>query len=178
MIARVLRPALGVLALVGAVAALAAFAREPVEHAARLLLEAGGLGGVFAAGVLADGLPGVGFLPVLLLAHAGGVGAVAILAMLTASSFVASVAGWALGRLLGRAAWMPALLERSRVGPLLRRHGARALAVAAVMPVPWPLATVGAGASGLGIGPLLAGAACRPVKIALTLAAVALGWRA
>ncbi|MFZ5476106.1 MAG: hypothetical protein ACOZNI_04970, partial [Myxococcota bacterium] len=53
---------------------------------------------------------------------------------------------------------------------------ARAIAVAAVSPVPWGLATLGAGASGVRLGPLVAGAAFRPLKIAVTIAAFALGW--
>lgn len=175
---RALRAGLGLVATIAVVAGIAMVARDPVESAARAALDAAGLWGLFFSVLLGDPIPGVGFGPALMLGYAGGVGWGTLLALLSVASFLSSVGTWAIGRALQRAAWLPNLLERWKVAPLLRTHGGRAIAVAAISPVPWGVATLGAGASGVPLGPLMVGAAFRPLKIAVTLAALALGWSA
>ncbi|MFZ5475583.1 MAG: hypothetical protein ACOZNI_02305, partial [Myxococcota bacterium] len=124
---RLVRGVLAIAAFVGAIAGVAAFAREPVEHAARLAVEAGGLWGLGVAVFVGDPIPGVGFGVALMVGYAGGVAPATLFVVLSLGSLVSSVATWAVGRALATAAWLPALLERWKVAPLLRAHGARAI---------------------------------------------------
>jgi membrane protein YqaA with SNARE-associated domain len=175
---RVLRAILGLVAAIVALVIVATYAREPVERFARALVELGGLGGLGLATFLGDPVPGVGFVPAAMLGYAGGVDPVVLFAVISAASFASSLATWGLGRVLRQAPWIPAFLDRWRIGPMLRRRGAMAVAVAAVSPVPWGVAALGAGASDVAFGPFALGAAARPLKIAVTIAALVLGWSA
>ncbi len=172
----VARLGLGLLVLVGLIAALGLAVREPVAaFGARVVAELG-LPGLFAAVVAMDQIPGVGFQPALFFGYTGGIPLLNLVIAAWAASYVASIGVYGIGRTLRNSTRLVAFLERWRIGGWLRDHGARAIAVAAVAPVPYGLATLGAGVLGVRLRDLLVGASFRGVKIAATAAAIGLGW--
>lgn len=167
----------GIAVLVAAVGALAYVAREPIEGLARTLLEAGGMGGILVAVAVTDPVPGVGVTPVLVLAVAAGVHPAPVILLASCGSLISAAACWRAGRALSSEGAVARALEAAQVGPLLRRHRARAVAVCALSPVPYALATVGAGIVRMSARETMAGATARALKIALTVAAIEAGWR-
>ena len=162
--------------LAGALAVVGAVARAPVAAFSARVVSELGLLGLFAAVVAMDPIPGVGFQPALFFGYTGGIPLVSLVFAAWGASLVASVAVWAIGRALRGQARLVARLERHRVGAWLRDHGVRTIAVAALAPVPFGVATFGAGMMGVRLRDLLVGAAFRGVKIALTAGAIGLGW--
>jgi membrane protein YqaA with SNARE-associated domain len=164
-------------ALVAAIAALAWVARGPIEALARSLLSAGGLGGVFAATAVSDPFPGVGVTPILVLAVAAGVDPLALVLLASSGSMVAAAGSWCIGRAIPGEGTLARALDAARVAPILRRHRSRAVAICALSPIPYALATVGAGVVRLGFWETMRGASARLLKIAVTVAAIEAGWR-
>lgn len=166
----------GLLALVAGIGVVGAYVREPIARLSEGIVADLGVAGLFAAVVAMDPIPGVGFQPALFFGYTGGLPVFSLLFAAWTASLVASVGVYGLGRGLRNSARLVALLERWRVGGWLRDHGVRAIAVAAVAPVPFGLATLGAGVLGVPFRQLVVGAAFRGLKIAATLAAIVFGW--
>ncbi len=170
------RAALGFVVLCGVLAVAGVAVRAPIAaFSARVVAELG-LVGLFAAVVAMDPIPGLGFQPALFFGYTGGLPLPSLVFAAWSASMVASVSVFAVGRLSRNSARLVSLLERWRIGDWLRDHGARAIAVAAVAPVPFGLATFGAGVLGVKLRDLLVGASFRGLKIAATAAAIGLGW--
>jgi hypothetical protein len=172
----VLRFVGGLALLVGLLAAVGQVVREPVHHVASAAVRELGLPGLFAAVLTMDPIPGLGFQPALFFGYAGGIQLHVIIGAAWSASLVASVVVFCIGRCFRGSTRLLALLDRWRVGGWLRAHGARTIAVAAIAPVPYGLATLGAGAVGVRLRDLLIGASFRGLKIAATAGAIALGW--
>lgn len=149
--------------------------REPLTALATAMVSRLGLPGIFLSAVVLDPVPGVGFQAPLLFGAAGGVPFWTLFAVVSAASLLSSVLCWALGRRLQRWDRLPPLLERTGVTRLLNRHGTAAIALASILPVPYGLATIGAGATGVAFTVLLRGAIFRPLKILAALAFFAAG---
>jgi membrane protein YqaA with SNARE-associated domain len=162
--------------LLGAVVLIAWLFRDPLEAAGELLVDRAGLAGIGALVVALDPLPGLGFQPGLILGTAADVGWPQLFLTTALGSWASSVLGWALGRWGGRVNWVVRVLRMSGATAAISRWGVRAVALASITPLPFGLATLAAGASGMPLR-LLAGAALfRWLKIALSLAAIQLGW--
>jgi hypothetical protein len=172
----ILKAAVGVLLLVVVLAALGAWAREPVEAFSRAVVDRLGLGGVFLAVMLLDPVPVVGFQPFVLLGATGGLPLLPLFGLAWAGAALGTVGAWTLGGRFGAHPRARDLLARARIEALLLEHGATALCVAAVGPLPYGLATFGAGAVGVPLRTALLGALARGLKIGLSVAAVAVGW--
>lgn len=170
------RMLLGLALLVGVLAVVGAAVREPVTAFSAGLVAELGLLGMFAAVLAMDPIPGLGFQPALFFGYTGGLPVLPLVLAAWGGSLVASVTVYGVGRLFRDSPRLVAWLERWRVGTWLREHGARTIAVAAVAPVPFGLATLGAGVMGVKLRDLLLGAAFRGLKIAATAAAIGLGW--
>lgn len=171
-----LRLGVALLVLVGAVGLAAYFLGEPLRAAGQRVVEVGGLGGIAFLVLALDPLPGLGFQPGLLLGSAAGVSPWPLFAAAAAASWLSSLACWALGRCSPEAGPLSRMLAFSGATTAVRRWGMGAVALASVTPVPFGLATLGAGAAGMPLGRIALAATARWVKIALSLAAITLGW--
>lgn len=165
--------------LVGAlivVAALGYFFREPIGAFATGLVARWGALGVVLGALLLDLVPGPGNPPVVFVAYTGGEPWWLVVLLVGTGGLGATVVGWAAGRLLGRIPALRRRLERSGLPALLHTHGARGVFVAGLIPMPYVLTTLAAGATGLRLGPTVLGGTARYVKALLNVALVALGW--
>ncbi|MDP2310068.1 MAG: hypothetical protein Q8P18_28890 [Pseudomonadota bacterium] len=175
-VSTLVRVGLGLVAIIGLVAIVGALLREPIATFSGSLVADYGLPGLFATLFVTDSVPGLGFQPALFLGFTGGVLPGTLLVLAWGASLCASVFVYSVGRSLRGRPALVALLLRWRIGHWLRDYGARAIAVASVAPVPFGLATFGAGVMGLGLRDLLLGASARGVKIGFTLLAIMAGW--
>jgi hypothetical protein len=170
------RVGVGFLLLIAAVAVVGALLRAPIAaFSTALLAQLGGVG-LFVALYVTDPIPGLGFQPVMFLAFTGGVSAVQVFLCAWAASLCASVSVYAFGRAFRGRPALVALLLRWRIGHWIQAYGARAIAVAAVAPVPFAVATFGAGVMGLSLRDLVLGASARGLKMGFTLGAIMAGW--
>lgn len=172
----VARVVVGLIALVAIFAALGTWARAPIEAFSRDVVTRLGLGGIFLAVAALDPVPIVGFQPFVIFGAAGGLPLGPLFAVAWAGSCVGSVVAWSLGAWVGSGPRVHAALARVQIDRPLRERSSLTLAVAAVGPLPFGLATFGAGAVGAPLRSALIGAAARGVKIGLSVAAVAMGW--
>lgn len=170
------RLVVGLVALVGVIALVGTAVRQPVATFSAGIVAELGLLGMFAAVLAMDPIPGLGFQPALFFGYTGGLPLLSLVFAAWSASLLASAAVWALGRSCRNSTRLVALLDRSRLGGWLREHGVRTIAVAAVAPVPFGLATLGAGVLGVRFRDLLVGASFRGIKIAATAVAIGLGW--
>ncbi|MEZ4239616.1 MAG: hypothetical protein R3F59_26370 [Myxococcota bacterium] len=124
--------------------------RGPITAAGDAFLGRFGLAGLFAGVLLTDSSPlPMTHEPVLLLAVARGLALSTIGAVASAASVAAGPLGWACGRGL-RAAGAEARLERRypEMVAYIRSWGAWGVAIAALVPIPYALATWSAGLLG------------------------------
>ncbi len=163
-----------ILGLLAAVSIVGWVARVPVTTFSTAVLTRTGLPGLFALVVVTDPLPGVGFQPALFVGWTGGLDAAVVSIVVFLGSLTGSALGWLLGRVSARSVLGP--LEQYGIAAMILRHRWRAVALAAVTPLPFGVATLGAGALGLSFGETMAGASLRGIKIAVILGLFALGW--
>jgi hypothetical protein len=166
----------GFAAAVGLLALFGNTLREPITNFGEQIVARLGLAGLFGAVVLLDPVPGVGFQTVFFFGYTGGIALGPLILASWVGVMVAAVGSWGLGRLCSRWNGLVAFLERWRVGPLLRAYGPRAIAVAAIAPFPFGVATFGAGVMRVPLRVLVFGAAFRGIKVLFTAAAFWLGW--
>lgn len=172
-----LRAALpGLLVVVCVVAVLGWVAREPLHAWSTAFVERAGLPGVFLAGTALDAVPGVGAQPILFVGYAGGLGFLPVLLVGGGAGVAAGGIGWAFGRLLSRSRWAMDWMFRSGLAALLLRHRSRAVFIGAILPFPYALMTIAAGAVGVSLHETLLGALGRYPKALLNLALIAGGW--
>ena len=171
------RGSVGLLTLLLGVAVLGIVLRHPLELAAAWFVQTLGLAGVFLAVTLVDSLP-LTHEPVLLLAWSGGLSFVAIWGAASAGSVLAGVVGWALGSRLARLDRVTQFFARYRITEFLDRYGAWAVAVAALTPFPYAVATWAAGAARLPLLPVFLGSLVRILKVLIYLSLIVLGWSA
>jgi len=167
----------GLLTLLLGVAALGVVLRRPLEVAAAWFVDTMGLLGVFLAVTLVDTLP-LTHEPVLLLAWSGGLSFGAIWAAASAGSVLAGVLGWLVGGRLARFRWVQRAFLRYRITAFLERYGAWAVAVAALTPFPYAVATWAAGAARVPLVPVFLGSLVRILKVLIYLSLIVLGWSA
>jgi uncharacterized membrane protein YdjX (TVP38/TMEM64 family) len=163
----------GALIVVGAVGY---WFREPVELAAGRLVDAYGALGVLGTALVLDLVPGVGPPPIVFIAYTGGMPWWEVVLFVGTGGVGSSAVGWALGRRAGRAAWLQRWLRRSGILPLLRAHSWRGVFLAGLLPLPYVLTTLSAGASGVSLAATLIGATARYAKALLNVALIAAGW--
>lgn len=171
------RAAVGLLTLFAAVAALGFVLRGPLEQMAAWFVHHLGLTGVVLAVTVVDTLP-LTHEPVLLLALAGGIPFASIWAAASLGSVLAGMVGWGLGRLLGHRPEVQRFFARYRLADFLDRYGAWAVAVAALTPFPYAVATWSAGAAGVPWLQVFLGSLVRILKVWIYLSLIVLGWSA
>lgn len=158
------RLAVGLAAICGAVVVLAVTLQEPLQAVSEAFVAAFGLGGVFVAVILTDTFA-LTHEPVLFAAHAGGLGFWPIFFTASVASVLAGILGWTLGGLLGRVPRVQALFARYRIDDFLQRYGGWAIAVAALTPFPFSVATWASGAARLPFRVVLFGSLFRVPKV-------------
>jgi membrane protein YqaA with SNARE-associated domain len=165
------------LTLFAGVAALGVVLREPLEWLAAWFVGTLGLPGIVLAVTLVDTLP-LTHEPVLLLAWSGGVPFWHIWAAASLGSVAAGGVGWGMGRLVGQRPSVQRFFVRYRLADFLERYGAWAVAVAALTPFPYAVATWSAGAARVPLALVLAGSMVRLIKVLVYLSLIVLGWSA
>ena len=149
---------------------------DPLVIAGNAIVDIGGIAGIALVVVLLDPLPGLGFIPGLMVGTAAQVHGGALYFVTIAASLVSSILGWVIGKYAGNLAFVRWTLGATGAMTLVGRWGARAVALASVTPLPYGLATVAAGASGMPLRLLMFAATARWLKIGLSLLAVRAGW--
>lgn len=170
------RLGVALLVILGVVALLGLFLREPLEAWALRLVAATGLLGIGALVFVGDPLPGVGFQPALFVGIVADVHSGPLYVVTAASTTLAALATFALGRATGHLRPVRRLLQASGTDAAMERWGFRALFISAVLPLPYGLATLAWGANGLPFRLLLLSALARWVKVAAFLGALQAGW--
>jgi membrane protein YqaA with SNARE-associated domain len=166
------------LLLVGTVAALGYFFREPLRIVARLFVETLGGPGIAVGYFLPDAftipLPNDVFT---LLGLEGGMSFWDCVAWATLGSLAGGSAGYAIGRRLRDTALIARAFERRAFGvqELLDRYGLVAVAVAAITPLPYSIFCWAAGAGRLPFGRFFLVSLLRLVRVAGYLYLIQLG---
>ena len=172
------RLAVSLVVLIAVVVVLGVTVREPLSRVSEAFVDQFGITGVLVGCMIVDAIPGLTHEPLLLFGWEGGLGYWSIFAAAGTGSMLAGFVGFGIGRLLGRAGWVHRMLHRYRVIAFLHRYGTTAIAVAALTPFPFAIATWGAGAAGIGLRPVLLGALFRYPKVLFYLSLIAVGWQA
>ncbi len=162
--------------LLGLVAVLAYFFHAPLQQLGTYLVREGGLAGIAVLVLALDPLPGLGFQPGLILGSAAGVSPWPLFAAAAIASWLSSLLGWAVGRYSPTGGVVARFLAFSGATTAVARWGMGAVAIASVTPVPFGLATLGAGAAGMPLRHLALAATTRWLKIGLSLAAITASW--
>lgn len=167
----------GVLVLTAVVAAAGWLFRAPITAFSQAIIVHTGWPGLLVAFAMTDLVPLLPHSAVLVMGHAGGLGFWTAFVAASAGAMLGAAAGWSVGRLFGRSAWLARLLDRYWIGPFLKKYGFAAVAIASVTPVPDSLCVIGTGAVGAPLWHPLVGASVRVPKILLYLWAIETGWR-
>jgi len=152
--------------------------QEPLERVSRQFVDTlGGLGvalGFFLPDAFNLPLPADAFTT---LGIAGGMSFVEVVLWGTAGSWVGGAIGYWIGRGLRHTRWVRRVLESrgGRVQRLLTKHGAVAVAVAALTPLPYSIFCWGAGAGRLPFRVFLAISLLRIVRVAGYLLVIQVG---
>ena len=171
---------LGGLVAIVLVAALAGVVlREPISSLAALFVDQFGLAGLFFGVLFTDASPfPLTHEPILLLGVAMDVDWWTLALVCSAASVTAGPVGYLGGRLLrshgGAARWF----ERRAPGMLefLREWGAIGVAIAALLPIPFAVATWSAGLTGVSFPKLLGASLFRIPKTLFYLTLITEGW--
>lgn len=167
------RLVVGFVVLMAAVAVVFTVAAEPLDALSTAFVSRFGLLGVFVGCMLIDATPGLTHEPILVVARQGGLGFWLIFLAAGAGSTLSGLLGYGIGRLLGGSAFLQRLLIRYRLREFLHRYGIRAVAIAALTPFPFAIATWGAGASQIPVRSVLIGSLFRFPKVLFYLSGIA-----
>lgn len=171
------RVAVGVVVLFALLIGLGVLLKDPVLGMSVAFVDRFGPGGVFMGVVFTDAAPlGLTHEPILLAGYAGGLSFGTVFAVGAGASVFAGVLGWLCGGLLGRVPTIRRWFKRYRVDAFMTRYGVWAVAVAALTPFPFSIATWSAGIAGLGFGPLLLGCLFRVPKVLFYFGLIVFGW--
>ena len=174
----VIRIIVGLLALLLAVFFLGWFFREPLASGANFFVEKFGIIGVFILMLVVDAwaFPPLAHEPILLFAYVGGIPVLDIAVVAGFGSFLAGLTGYGVGMLLGRLKRIKDLQASFGIDVMIKRHGLWIVAIAAVSPIPFAVATYSAGVLRLPFGWFALACALRIPKVAIYVGMIALGW--
>lgn len=167
---------LGLVALLGTVAAAAWLLREPITNFSTWVTTTTGWPGLMVSMALTDVVPVLTHGAVLLVAQAGGLGFWTSFFAASVGTVLGVIASWSIGRAFGRSERLQYLLHRSRIAPFLGRYGIAAVALASVTPIPDSLCVMGTGAARAPLWYPLVGASIRIPKILIYLWVIREGW--
>jgi len=174
-----LKTAVGLLLVLLVAAVCAWLLKEPIESVGAAFLERFGLGGVFVGTVITDTSPlPLTHEPLVMLGLAAGVEWPVLLLTVSTASVLSGPVGWTLGRFLVADSRFTGWLQSRQPDffGLMQRHGIQAVAVAALLPLPFALATWSAGMLRLPLGKVAAVSLLRVPKVAFYLLLMNAGW--
>jgi membrane protein YqaA with SNARE-associated domain len=149
---------------------------DPLSRLGTWVVEQAGIPGLALLVFVLDPMPGLGFIPALVVGTAAGVHPPSLLVVTALMSWLSSGVGWFLGKHLGQTRLIRGILDLTSATVLVGRWRERAVAIAAVTPMPYGLATMAAGALNMPLRNLMFAAAARWIKITVSLGAIHTGW--
>ncbi len=174
-----IKASIGLAVVMGVAALTGIFLREPITAVAELFIDRFGWGGIFATVVFTDASPlPLTHEPVLLLAIATGLDPLSIAVVAASASVTAGPVGWLGGTLLKRSSDAHRWIERRAPGMtgFLKQWGATGVAIAALLPIPFSLATWTAGLTGVRFHKLMAASLLRIPKTLFYFWLIQQGW--
>lgn len=165
----------GIALLVAAVGVLGYVMRDPLTLFAQMFTERFGLAGVFVGTLLTDTMM-LTHEPLMWAGYAGGLGFWPVYWTTTLASVLAGPLGWVYGRVLGRSAWVQDLFARNHLHAFLHKYGVWAVAIAALTPFPYSLATWASGAAHVPLRSVILGSFFRVPKVMFYFALIVFGW--
>ena len=174
-----IKTGVGILVLVAVAALLAAVLYEPITTVTEAFLDRFGLPGIFAAVVITDTSPlPMTHEPVLLLGVAAGVNPWLLWAVASTASVFSGVLGYTCGALLVSRSRLTTWIDRKYPGfiDFMKRHGAKGVAVSALLPIPFALSTWSAGMVRCGLPGVALASLLRIPKAGFYLWLILTGW--
>jgi membrane protein YqaA with SNARE-associated domain len=168
----------GIVVLFGFAAAVGYWFREPLEAAARAFVDAFGPAGVLVGFFLPDAftipIPNDAFSTFGLV---GGLSFAEVVVWGTLGSLAGGSTGWWLGVKLRKTRWVGRLLAHKdgSITAAIRQRGAWIVAIAAITPLPYSLASWTAGAVGMPFGHFFAVSLLRVLRVGGALYLIQLG---
>ncbi|MEE2829795.1 MAG: hypothetical protein VX498_11460, partial [Myxococcota bacterium] len=139
---------LGILGLLALAALCGWLFKDPIVALSDAFINHFGLWGIFLGVLITDTSPlPMTHEPIVLLGIGAGVPWTALLPVVAGASVLAGPLGWACGRFFVADSRFASWLERRhpRLTGFMKNHGIKAVAVAALLPIPFALATWTAG---------------------------------
>jgi len=169
----------GIVLLVAGAAALAFLLEEPLSALARDCFDRLGMPGIFLGVLVADTSPlPLTHEPVLVLGVTAGVNPWQLWAVAGSASVLAGLVGYTAGAVLVSRSRLQAWLASRYPGfiSFMEKHGVRGVAVAAILPIPFALATWSAGMVRLGFFRVALVSLLRIPKTGFYLGLIVTGW--
>ena len=170
-----MRVGTGLVVMLVGIATIAILAREPLEVAAGGFVDAFGLLGVFVGVLLTDTFV-LTHEPILFVAYAGGLGFWPVFAVASSASVLSGLVGWTLGGLLGRTSPVQRMFDRYKIRTFMEAYGFWAVAVAALTPFPFSVATWASGAAQVPLKTVALGSLFRIPKVMFYFLVIVFGW--
>ncbi len=170
---------IGIVALLAVAAALAFLLEEPITVAATAFVERFGLLGLAAGVVVTDSSPlPMTHEPILLIGVSADVPPLVLWAVAGTASVGAGLVGYTCGAVLVSRSRLRGWLKERHPGfeAFMEKHGVKGVAVAALLPIPFALATWSAGMTRIGLGPTMAASLLRIPKTGFYLWLIVAGW--
>jgi len=175
------RAVVGIVVFLAIAGVLGWLLRAPMTEAGTWFVDAFGLAGLFAAVTLVDASPvPMTNEPLVVLALGGGMDVWGIFAIVSAASVFAGLVGHTSGRILCRVLPIRDMVHRfsPEAAAWIETRGAWGVAVAALLPIPYALATWTAGAMNVPLRDTMLASLLRVPKTAFYVALLAAGWAA
>lgn len=169
---------IGIVLLLLVAGALGLLLEEPITAMATAFVDRFGLAGIFAAVVMTDASPlPMTHEPILLIGVSADVPPMVLWGVAASASVFAGLVGYAGGALVARSrvrAWIHA--KHPGFEAFMERHGVKGVAVAAVLPIPFALATWSAGMTRISLPGTMLAALLRIPKTGFYLWLIVAGW--
>ena len=175
------KTALGLLLLLAISGLCAWLLKDPLVALGQAFLDRFGLPGLFIGTIIADTSPlPLTHEPLTFIGIAAGIPPITLLATIASASVSAGPLGWFFGRLFLSETRLAAWLEKKhpRLNSTMRRNGLKVVAIAALLPIPFALATWTSGMLRLPLHKVCALSLLRIVKVWLYFQLLNLGWLA
>ncbi|MCP4867918.1 MAG: hypothetical protein GY898_04305 [Proteobacteria bacterium] len=169
---------IGVVVLLAVAAGLAFALEEPITTMATAFVDTFGMAGIFAAVVITDASPlPMTHEPILLIGVSADVAPMVLWGVAAAASVTAGLVGYGGGALVSRTrvrAWIHT--KHPGFETFMSKHGVKGVAVAALLPIPFALATWSAGMTRISLPGTMAAALLRIPKTGFYLWLIVTGW--
>lgn len=176
---KIIRLVLGLLSLVALGALCAWLFQEEVRRYGTFFVDAYGLWGIAIGTLICDTSPiPLTNEPLALIAIGADIPLWQIIITMSAASHCGAPVGYTCGLVMGKQSWFQALVQRKYPDALEkgRPYAIRAVALGAVLPIPYAITTWAAGAMKAGFWKTCLAGSLRWIKNAVTVSIIAGGW--